>query len=203
MVAVAARYGTQLPSAPDARALAAFLTRQRAADPRRFPDLSVTLAKLLGRSEYRAVAPGADDPGHVGLAVEDYTHATAPNRRYPDLVTQRLLKAAIAHQPAPYTFAELEAIAARCTERAGEANKVERRMRKIVAITLLQGREGDIFDALVTGVTPRGTFARLLAPPAEGRIVRGEAGLDVGDYVRVRLAATDIERGFIDFERVQ
>ncbi len=201
MVEVAARSGSVLPEAPDARELAAFLARQRTADPGRFPDLSLAITKLLGGSAYRAVEPGADDPGHFGLAVEDYTHATAPNRRYPDLVTQRLLKAAIAGRPAPYSPSELEAIAAHCTERTSAANKVERRMRKILACVLLQKRVGDLFDAIVTGVTARGTFARLLAPPAEGRIVRGEHGLDVGDYLRVRLVGTDLARGFIDFER--
>jgi exoribonuclease-2 len=201
MVAVAARLGDTLPAAPDSRALAAFLARRRAADPEHFSDLSLTIVKLLGGSHYQAVAPGADDPGHFGLAVEDYTHATAPNRRYPDLVTQRLLKAALAGQPAPYTFDELTAIAAHCSERASAANKVERRMRKVTAIVLLEGREGEVFDAIVTGVTGRGVFARLLRPPAEGRIMRGEHGLDVGDHVRLRLTGTDLERGFIDFER--
>ena len=203
MRAVAVEHGAELPPTPDARALAMFLSRARAADPGRFPDLSLTVAKLLGGSDYRAVAPGADDPGHFGLAVEDYTHATAPNRRYPDLITQRLLKAAIAGQPAPYSMDDLTAIAARCTERTGAANKVERQMRKVVAAMLLRDREGDAFDGIVTGVTQRGVFARLLRPPAEGRIVRGEEGLDVGDYVRLRLVATDVERGFIDFERLE
>ncbi len=203
MVEVAARYDEKLPATPDSRALAAFLARRRAADPERFADLSLTIVKLLGRSDYRAIAPGGDDPGHFGLAVEDYTHSTAPNRRYPDLITQRLLKAALAGRPAPYSFAELSAIAAHCSERASAANKVERRMRKVTAIVLLEGREGEVFDAIVTGVTDRGVFARLLAPPAEGRIMRGERGLDVGDHVRLRLAGTNLERGFIDFEREQ
>ena len=202
IVKLVAEHGTQLPSAPDGSALAAFLGQQRAADPERFPDVSLAITKLLGGSSYRAIAPGGDDPGHFGLAVEDYTHATAPNRRYPDLVTQRLLKAAIAGHPPPYGAAELEAIAKRCTERTSAANKVERLMRKVAACVLLDARVGEIFDAIVTGVKPSGTFARLIKPPAEGRIVRGDEGLDVGDNVRLRLVGTDITRGFVDFERV-
>jgi exoribonuclease-2 len=202
IVEIAASLGVQLPAEPDSRALAGFLAQQRAADPEHFPDLSLAIVKLLGSGQYDVVEPGVDHPGHFGLAAHDYTHATAPNRRYADLVMQRLLKAALADQSPPYTVAELGAIAARCTERDKAAKKVELRMRKVAAAALLSGRIGEVFDAIVTGVTEKGTFARLLAPPAEGRVVRGEQGLDVGDRARLRLVATDPSRGYIDFERV-
>lgn len=202
IVAIARRNGTSLPAKPDGPALAAFLTRQRVRRPATFPDLSLSIIKLLGHSHYQAIAPGADDAGHFGLAVEDYTHATAPNRRYSDLITQRLLKAAIARRPPPYTLAELEAIAERCTERAGAANLIERKLRKSTAVLLLDSKIGEVFEAIVTGVTPKGTFARLIHPPAEGRITDGEQGLDVGDRIRVRLTGTNLERGWIDFARI-
>jgi len=202
IVEIAGLLGERLPPEPDARALAAFLARRREADPLHFPDLSLSVVKLLGRGEYLLVR--GDDTqreGHFGLAVQGYTHSTAPNRRYVDLITQRLLKAAISGNPAPYSEAELETIALRCTERASAANKVERRMRKAAAATLLGERIGDVFEAIVTGASNKGTYVRLVAPPAEGRVIRGEEGMDVGDKVRVRLVATDPERGFIDFER--
>lgn len=202
IVELAASLGERLPPEPDARALAAFLARRREADPLHFPDLSLAVVKLLGRGEYLLVR--GDDTqreGHFGLAVQGYTHSTAPNRRYADLITQRLLKAALAGNPTPYSEAELEVIAQRCTERAGAANKVERRMRKAAAATLLGERIGDVFEAIVTGASPKGTYVRLFAPPAEGRVLRGEEDMDVGDKVRVRLVATDPERGFIDFEQ--
>jgi VacB/RNase II family 3'-5' exoribonuclease len=198
---IAASSGVRLPMQPDSRALADFLAQQRVANPEHFPDLSLAVVKLLGSGQYDAVEPGVEHPGHFGLAAHDYTHATAPNRRYADLVIQRLLKAALAGQPPPYTMANLAAIAECCTERDKAAKKVELRMRKIAAAALLSRRIGEVFDAIVTGVTEKGTFARLLAPPAEGRVVRGEQGLDVGDRVRLRLTATDPTRGFIDFER--
>jgi exoribonuclease-2 len=201
IVELARSHGATLPPQPDAKALAAFLTAQRAADPERFADLSLSVVKLLGPGEY--VLQRATDPdiGHFGLAVTDYAHSTAPNRRYPDLVTQRLLKATTAGVPSPYSDAELAEIAAHCTEREDAARKVERMMRKVAAAQFLSSHIGQTFDAIVTGVTDKGVFARLVQPPAEGRIVRGEQGLDVGDHLRVTLIATVPERGFIDFAR--
>jgi exoribonuclease-2 len=203
IVAVAAGYGTTLPAEPDAKALSAFLGARRAADPLRFPDLSLSIVKLLGPGEYALDRPGpADDEGHFGLAANDYSHATAPNRRYADLVTQRLVKAAATGAPAPYTDDELSAIAKQCTERENAANRVERITRKSAAALLLHDRIGSTFDAIVTGVNKDGTYVRLLSPPAEGRVLRGEAGMDVGERVRVKLIGTDARRGFIDFEGV-
>jgi VacB/RNase II family 3'-5' exoribonuclease len=200
IVEVAREHGTQLPEAPDSVALDAFLTASRAADPMRFPDLSLSIIKLMGAGEYVAERPGAPAPGHFGLAVKDYTHSTAPNRRYPDLVTQRLLKAAIAGQPPPYTFEELEALATHLTAQEDAANKVERQVGKSAAALLLRSRIGEQFDALVTGASSKGTWARLLGVPVEGRIVRQFEGLDVGERVRVQLLSVDVERGFIDFK---
>jgi ribonuclease R len=203
IVAIAAQYGSTLPAEPDARALSAFLGTRRAADPLRFPDLSLSIVKLLGPGEYTLDLPGpGDDEGHFGLAAHDYSHATAPNRRYADLVTQRLVKAAIAGTPAPYTNDELAAIARQCTERENAANRVERVTRKAAAALLLAPRIGATFNAIVTGVNADGTYVRLLSPPAEGRVMRGEAGMDVGERVRVRLLSTDPVRGYIDFEGV-
>lgn len=202
IVAIAARHGAKLSAVPDTRSLATFLDDQRRRAPEEFADLSLAIVKLLGRSRYHAIPPGGDDAGHFGLAVEDYTHATAPNRRYPDLIVQRLLKAAIAGRRPPYSFDELDAIAERCTDRMSAANGVERLMRKATAIVLLAGREGQMFDGIVTGVTSHGTFARLLAPPAEGRVTSGDAGLAVGDRIRLRLVSTNLEQGWIDFARV-
>ncbi|HMK72396.1 MAG TPA: RNB domain-containing ribonuclease [Myxococcaceae bacterium] len=190
-----------LPAEPDPAALERFLLDQRKQDPLRFPDLSLAVVKLLGPGEYVLQAAGAARTGHFGLAVQDYTHSTAPNRRYADLVTQRLVKAALSGRPPPYDDAELEAVAARCTEMEDGARRVERQVRKMAAALLLRGRIGQVFDGLVTGVSEKGTFARLLLPPAEGRVVRGERGLDVGDRVRLKLLSTDPERGFIDFGR--
>ena len=203
IVVLAAGFGATLPAAPDARALAGFLAARRAADPTRFPDLSLSIVKLLGPGEYVLDRPGkADDEGHFGLAASDYTHATAPNRRYADLVTQRLVKAAIARAPAPYADDELAAIAMVCTERENAANRVERTARKAAAALLLEHRIGSVFDAIVTGVNKDGTYVRLLSPPAEGRVTKGEAGMDVGERVRVKLTSTDAARGFIDFAGV-
>jgi len=199
---IAASLGEQLPVEPDIRALSDFMARRRAADPEHFPDLSLAVVKLLGAGEYDVVQPGAEHAGHFGLAVQDYTHATAPNRRYADLIIQRLLKALLEHQPSPYSGDELSAIAARCTERDKAAKKVERRMRKYAAVALMRKRLGQVFDAIVTGASQKGTYVRLIAPPVEGRVVRGEAGMDVGDHERVRLIGVDDERGFIDFARV-
>ena len=201
IVVIAAKYGVTLPANPDSKALADFLAVRRQADPLRFSDLSLSIVKLLGPGEYVVDKPGpADDQGHFGLAAHDYSHATAPNRRYADLVTQRLVKAAIAGSPAPYTDDELAAIAAHCTERENAANRVERTARKAAAALLLADRIGNVFDAIVTGVNKDGTYVRLLSPPAEGRVMRGEEGMDVGERVRVRLTHTDPGRGFIDFE---
>jgi len=202
LVDLARERGTTLPATPDAVALNAFLVNARAADPLRFADLSLTVIKLLGAGEYVAEQPGTAAPGHFGLAVKDYTHSTAPNRRYPDLITQRLLKAAIAGQPAPYRFAELEKLAAHVTQAGDSANKVERQVGKSAAAMLLESRIGEQFPALVTGASDKGTWVRLLPIPVEGRVVRGNQGLDTGDQVRVRLLSVDVERGFIDFERV-
>ncbi|MEO6029105.1 MAG: RNB domain-containing ribonuclease [Candidatus Binatia bacterium] len=201
LVALAATFGTELPAAPDAPALESFLVARRLADPLRFPDLSLTVVKLLGAGEYVAEAPGATSEGHFGLAVRDYVHSTAPNRRYPDLVTQRLLKAAITGTPSPYGLAELQDIATRCTVQENAADKVERQVRKSAAALLLSSRIGAHFDAIVTGASAKGTWARALHPPVEGRIVHGFEGLDVGDRVGVKLASVDVDRGFIDFVR--
>jgi VacB/RNase II family 3'-5' exoribonuclease len=198
----AAAAGYELPAEPDPRALSDFMSRRRAEDPAGYADLSLAILKMMGAGDYMVEAPGLDQEGHFGLAVDDYTHSTAPNRRFPDLVTQRCLKAAAAGAPAPYTREELERIAERCNLMETAANKVERRMRKTAAASLLSARVGETFDAIVTGAKPRGTFARLTRPRADGRIVRGERGLDVGDRVRVRLLSTDPARGFIDFARV-
>ena len=202
IVDIAQHLGDRLPSEPDVKALQEFLVRRRAADPLRFPDLSLSVIKLLGRGEYVASFPGADVTGHFGLAVSDYTHSTAPNRRYPDLITQRLLKAALAGQPAPYGRAQLEPLASHCTQKEDDAQKVERLLRKAAAACLLEGQVGREFDGIVTGASPKGTWARIFDPPAEGRIERGQQGLDVGDQVRVKLIHTDPEHGFIDFARV-
>jgi exoribonuclease-2 len=199
IVELAASHGTALPGEPDAQALAAFLAERRRADPERFPDLSLAVVKLLGRGEYAVEIPGGSSTEHFGLAVRDYAHSTAPNRRYPDLLTQRLVKAALADRPPPYTAGDLGALAARCTAAEDSAAKVERQVRKSAAALLLQGRIGETFDALVTGASGKGTWVRVLRPPVEGRVVRGFEGLDVGDRVTVKLEHTDVERGFVDF----
>jgi ribonuclease R len=201
IVDLARELGGALPPEPSATALAEFLERQRVKDPLRFPDLSLAVVKLLGSGDYVLQKPGQPNPGHFGLAVDDYTHSTAPNRRYADLVTQRLLKGVLSGKGAPYDDGALSAIAARCTQREDEANRVERLVRKQAAAVLLADRVGARFDALVTGASPKGTWVRILQPPVEGRVMRGEEGLDVGDKVRVRLLGTDPVRGFIDFAR--
>lgn len=201
IVEVAHALGEQLPEAADSRALADFLARRRTADPVHFPDLSLSIVKLLGPGEYAVQKPASAGDGHFGLAVHDYTHSTAPNRRYADLVTQRLVKSALRNAPAPYTEEALSTIARHCTEREDAARKVERKMRKVAAAVLLEHRIGEEFDAIVTGVTAKGTFARLIKPPVDGRVMRGEYGLRVGEKVRVRLLSTDPRRGFIDFAR--
>ena len=199
---LAQTYGTTLPGEPDAVALEAFLTERRRLDPQRFPDVSLAVVKLLGRGEYAVETPGGGSE-HFGLAVRDYAHSTAPNRRFPDLLTQRLVKAALADLPPPYTAGDLGALATHCTAAEDAAAKVERQVRKSAAALLLRARIGETFDALVTGASPKGTWVRLLHPPVEGRVVRGWEGLDVGDRVTVKLERTDVEQGFIDFSRAR
>jgi VacB/RNase II family 3'-5' exoribonuclease len=202
IVEIAADLGEKLPDTPDSHALAEFLATRKKADPVHFPDLSLAVVKSLGPGEYAAQLPGEEGEGHFGLAVQDYTHSTAPNRRFADLVTQRLVKAALAGKPVPYSIEELRQIAEHCTERDAAARKVERKMRKVAAAVLLQNRIGEEFKAIITGVTDKGTFARTIAPPVDGRVMRGERGLRVGDKVGVRLLSADPKRGFIDFARV-
>ena len=203
IVEIALAHGERLPPQPDARALHDFLLARRAADALRFPDLSLSIIKLLGRGEYVASFPGQEVSGHFGLAVNDYTHSTAPNRRYPDLITQRLLKAALAGNPVPYDRTQLDTLAANCTLKEDGAQKVERLLRKAAAACLLGDRLGHEFDGIVTGASPKGTWVRIFDPPVEGRVEQGQEGLDVGDQVRVRLIHTDPERGFIDFARTR
>ncbi len=199
--AIALQFGVKLPDTPEPRSLSQFLDQRQAADPAHFPDLSLSVVKLLGPGEYIVEKPGEEHEGHFGLAEQDYTHSTAPNRRYADLVTQRLLKAVASGAPGPYAEVELGQIAANCTEREDAARKVERLMRKVIAASLLSRRVGEVFDGIVTGATPKGTFVRLEKFPAEGKVIRGAGGIDVGDRVPVRLAGVDVVRGFIDFER--
>jgi len=202
IVELAAQHRFTLPAEPDPKALEGFLTAAKAADPVRFPDLSLSVIKLLGPGEYAAELPGEPSLGHFGLAAKDYGHSTAPNRRYSDLITQRLLKAALAGVPSPYGKPELDGLAAQCTQQEDAANKVERQVGKSAAALLLEHRIGETFDSLVTGAADKGTWVRLLAIPVEGRLMRGMGGLDVGDRIKVRLVSVDVERGFIDFERV-
>ncbi len=202
IVEVAAEHGGHLGSEPDARALEEFLVSFRQRDPLRFPDLSLAIIKLLGPGEYAIALPEANVSGHFGLAVKDYSHSTAPNRRYPDLITQRLIKAALLHAPVPYSVEELEALALHCTKQEDAARKVERQVIKSAAAILLQSRIGQEFDAIVTGAANKGTWVRVLHPPVEGKLVGGFFGLKVGYKIRVKLLSTDIENGFIDFERV-
>jgi VacB/RNase II family 3'-5' exoribonuclease len=200
IVEVAASYGWKLPPDPDAAALSEFLVDQHRKDPTRFPDLSLTVIKLLGSGEYIVEPPGGQDPGHFGLAVRDYTHSTAPNRRYPDVITQRLVKAALAGTPPPYPLAALEELAAHCTQMEDEAQRVERQVAKSAAAMLLSSRIGQSFAGIVTGASDKGTYVRIFDPPTEGRVIHGGAGLDVGEKVKVRLVGTDVDRGWIDFE---
>ena len=202
IVAVAAERGSKLPAEPDSKALEGFLSAQRKKDPLRFPDLSLVIVKLMGAGEYVVERPGQAAVGHFGLAVRDYTHSTAPNRRFPDLITQRLVKAALAGAPPPYAAGELTSLAAHCTEQEDDADKVERLVRKSAAALLLESRLGQRFDAVVTGASEKGTWVRIFDPPAEGKLVHGFDGLEVGDRLRVKLISTDVERGFIDFVRV-
>jgi exoribonuclease-2 len=203
IAALAAESGDKLPLVPDSAALDAFLARRRQADPARFPDLSLAVIKLLGSGEYALEIPGQASAGHFGLAVSDYTHSTAPNRRFPDLIAQRLLKAAFAGQSSPYSDDELEALALHCTEQEDNAEKVERQVGKSAAALLLASRIGAQFDGIVTGASDKGTWVRISGPEAEGRIVRGFEGLNIGERTRVELVRTDVARGFIDFAAVR
>ncbi len=200
IVSYAATHGFTLSEAPSSLELSRFVSAMRGArTPEEFAEISLSLVKLMGRGEYAAHAPGQSDIGHFGLATDHYTHATAPNRRYPDLITQRLLLALLAKRPAPYSLSELSALAEHCSAREADAQKIERRVLKSVAAQLLVHRVGQVFDGLITGASPKGTWVRVRSPSAEGRVVAGEAGLRVGEKVRVRLHGISVERGFIDF----
>ena len=201
IVEVAGRYGEALPKDPDSRALEAFLARQHQADPLRFPDLSLVIIKLMGSGEYVVERPGGEPIGHFGLAVRDYTHSTAPNRRYPDLITVRMIKGVLCGGRSPYAGAELEALAVHCTRQEDAAKKVERSVRKSEAALYLRDHVGQGFDAIVTGRTQSATWVRIFTPPAEGLLVAGEPNLDVGRKIRVKLVSTNVEHGFIDFEQ--
>jgi len=202
IVELARKYGESLPKSPDALALAAFLAQRRRADPLRFPDLSLVIVKLMGRGEYAVERPGGAPIGHFGLAVRDYTHSTAPNRRFPDLIAQRMVKAVLAARQPPYSMAELGALAEHCTAQEDAAQKVERRMRKSEAALLLESHVGQRYDGIVTGSSESWHWVRIFAPPAEGRLESGPRGLEVGQQIRVELVSTDVERGFIDFVAV-
>jgi VacB/RNase II family 3'-5' exoribonuclease len=202
IVELASEHGFRLPPEPGSAALEQFLIKAKAADPLRFPDLSLSVIKLMGEGEYIVELPGGNVAGHFGLAVKDYSHSTAPNRRYPDLITQRLLKSAIDGSSLPYLNAELSELAKHCTEKEDAAKKVERQVKKSAAAMLLESRIGERFDAIVTGAAPKGTWVRLLHPPIEGRLEVGFEGMDVGHRLRVQLIHTDVERGYIDFKRV-
>jgi VacB/RNase II family 3'-5' exoribonuclease len=202
IVEIAAERGFELPRSPDSGALEEFLIREKAADPLRFSDLSLAIIKLMGAGEYIAELPGQPAVGHFGLAARDYTHSTAPNRRYSDLITQRLLKAAIDGRPSPYRMVELDALAAHCTTEENAANKVERQVIKSAAALLLERRIGEQFDAIVTGASEKGTWVRLTSLPIEGRLMEGYEGVDVGDRMPVRLESVDVRRGYINFKKV-
>jgi exoribonuclease II len=200
IVALAAEQGGKLPSQPDSKALNDFLLVRKQADPDHFADLSLAVIKLMGPGEYVLERPGEASPGHFGLAVQDYTHSTAPNRRFADVVTQRLIKALLSGQKSPYTDDALAAAATNCTVKEDAARKVERAMSKRIAAVSMSGKIGQVFDAIVTGATPHGTFVRVLRPHVEGLLVQGQ-GVDVGDKLRVKLVSTDPQRGYIDFVR--
>ncbi|HYN23029.1 MAG TPA: RNB domain-containing ribonuclease [Thermoanaerobaculia bacterium] len=199
IVEIAAQLGETLPPDPETAALARFLDRRQAADPEGYPELSLSVLKLIGAGEYTVDLPGRPAPGHFGLAADDYTHATAPNRRYPDLVTQRLVKAVLAGRPAPYAGEELEELARWCTRKEDDARRVERQVTKSAVALLLADRIGQQFEAIVTGASEKGTWVRTCRPPVEGKLTCGFENLDVGDRVQVRLIEVDVERGFIDF----
>ena len=201
IVQLAATRGEKLPAQPDSKALNDFLLRRKAADPDHFADLSLSVIKLIGPGEYVLERAGDPAPGHFGLAVQDYTHSTAPNRRFADVVTQRLIKAKLAGIPTPYSDDELTSVASNCTQKEDAARKVEREMSKRLAAVAMQSRIGEVFDAIVTGVTDHGTFVRVLQPRIEGLLAQGQHGLDVGDKLRAKLVRTDIRNGYIDFAR--
>ncbi len=203
IVEIASEHSFPLPEKPDSKALDSFLLSAKSVDPLRFPDLCLSIIKLLGAGEYVVELPGGDSAGHFGLAVKDYAHSTAPNRRYPDLITQRLLKAAMAESPMPYTADELEALAKHCTENEDAAKKVERQVEKSAAALVLESKIHQVFDAIVTGASAKGTWVRLLHPPIEGKVVDGFEGLDVGHKCRVQLIHTDVEHGYIDFKKIE
>ena len=202
IVQLAATHGEKLPPDPDSKALNVFLIKRQAADPAHFADLSLAVIKLIGMGEYVLERPGEQSAGHFGLAVHDYTHSTAPNRRFADMVSQRIVKSVLAGKPNPYSDDELSAIAVNCTEKGDAARKVEREMTKRLAAISMQNRIGTIFDAIVTGATPKGTFVRALQAHVEGLLVQGAQGADVGDRMKVKLVRTDVQHGFIDFARV-
>lgn len=201
IVELAKETGDVLPPDPDSKALNDYLTKRKAADPDHFPDLSLAVVKLMGPGEYVLEMPGEEAVGHFGLAVQDYTHSTAPNRRFADLATQRLVKAMVAKKPSPYSSDDLSQIASNCTLKEDGARKVEREMQKRIAAVAMSGRIGESFDAVVTGVNKYGTFVRVLNPHMEGMLVSMQQGLDVGDRARVTLVRTDPRQGFIDFSR--
>jgi exoribonuclease-2 len=201
IVQLAAQHGEQLPAQPDSKALNDFLTKCHAADPDHFPDLSLAVVKLMGPGEYVLQRPGDAGQGHFGLAVQNYTHSTAPNRRFADLLTQRLIKTMLAGQASPYSEDDLAAIARNCTMKEDAARKVERQVSKILAALAMTHRIGEVFDGIVTGVTPHGTFVRVIKPHVEGLLLHPQQGLDVGDKVRVKLVSADVHRGYIDFVR--
>jgi exoribonuclease-2 len=196
---VAKKFGESLPKEPDSSALEAFLARRHKADPLRFPDLSLVIIKLMGSGEYVVEQPGAPPIGHFGLAARDYTHSTAPNRRFPDLITSRMLKARLTGSEMPYSLAELNALAAHCTRQEDAAQKVERRVRKSEAALLLESHVGQHYDGIVTGRSVSATWVRIFTPPVEGKLVARVPELEVGQQIRVKLVATDVENGFIDF----
>jgi len=198
IVQLAATQNEKLPAQPDSKALNDFLLKRKAAAPDHFADLSLAVIKLIGPGQYVLERPGDPEEGHFGLAVQDYTHSTAPNRRFADLVTQRLIKALLSSQSAPYSDEELVVIASNCTLKENAARKVEREMSKRMAAVAMSHRIGETFDAIVTGVTPHGTFVRVLQPHVEGLLVQGQ-GVDVGDKLRLKLTRTDVQRGYIDF----
>lgn len=201
IVELAAEHKFRLPSKPDSKALENFLVKSRTEDPLRFPDLSLSVIKLMGPGEYVVEVPGQASTGHFGLAVRDYAHSTAPNRRYPDLITQRLVKAALAGKPVPYDKKELDDIAKHCTKQEDAAKKVERHVAKSAAALLLESRKGDKFEAIVTGASDKGTWVRLLDLPVEGMLSNHYEGLDVGTTLTVKLIKTDVENGHIDFRQ--
>jgi exoribonuclease R len=202
IVELAAQHGEKLPAQPDSKALNDFLVKRKAADAEHFPDLSLAVVKLMGPGEYVLQRPGDPEQGHFALAVQNYTHSTAPNRRFADLLTQRLIKAMLSGSPSPYSDEDLNVAARNCTLKEDAARKVERKVAKMIAAMAMGNRLGQVFDAIVTGVTPKGVFVRVLQPHVEGLLARGQEGLDVGDKLKARLVSTDVHRGYIDFVRV-